>query len=137
MRVPKPAASAEIGCRKTCRLPQRLHHPPACTAGLRVNSTLLTAKIHTRPMRGETKREKAPSGAQNPPLSQVVPPSKTSNRAAIPAAKSGFEISPARQSPNVPAMMSMARGKDVKTTPAHKKSFRLDVRASYPEPATE
>jgi hypothetical protein len=26
-------------------------------------------------MAGETKREKAPSGAQNPPLSHVVPPS--------------------------------------------------------------
>ena len=59
---------------------------------------------------GETNREYAPSGAQNPPLSHVVPPSKTSTTAATHAAKSAFEISPARQSPNVPAMISIARG---------------------------
>ena len=88
-------------------------------------------------MRGETKREYAPSGAQNPPLSQVVPLSKTSNSAATPAAKRAFENSPARQSPNVPAMISIARGKELKTTLAHRKSFRADVSASFPEPAIE
>jgi hypothetical protein len=46
----------------------------------------------------------------------VVPPSSASNRAATPAAKRGFEISPARQNPNVPAMISIARGNELKTT---------------------
>src|SRR5213080_732792 len=35
-----------------------------------------------------------------------------------PRAKSAFEISPARESPNVPAMISIARGNEVNTTPA-------------------
>src|SRR6267378_3445384 len=78
-------------------------------------------------MAGETKREQTPSGAQNPPLSQVVPPSKTSTTAATPAAKSGFEISRARQNPNAAAMISIARGNEVNTKPAHTKSFRPDV----------
>ena len=76
---------------------------------------------------GETNREYAPSGAQNPPLSHVVPPSKTSTTAATPAAKSPFEISPARQSPNVPAMISIARGNEVNTAQVQVKSFSPDV----------
>ena len=57
-------------------------------------------------------REYAPSGAQKPPLSQVVPPSTPSTTAPTPAAKSAFEISPARQSPNTPDMISIARGNE-------------------------
>src|SRR5439155_25356565 len=89
-----------------------LDHHPARVAGLRVKRTRLATTTHTRLMMGETNREYAPSGAQNPPLSHVVPPSKTSTTAATPAAKSPFEISPARQSPNVPAMISIARGNE-------------------------
>src|SRR5712691_2633950 len=88
-------------------------------------------------MMGETKRDQAPSGAQNPPLSHVVPPSKTSTTAATPAAKSAFEISPARHSPNDPAMISIARGNEVNTTPAHAKSFSPDASVPFPEPAIE
>ena len=51
-------------------------------------STRLTTMIHTRPMAGETKREKAPSGAQKPSLIHMVPPSRTSTTAATPSAKS-------------------------------------------------
>ena len=76
---------------------------------------------------GETNREYAPSGAQNPPLSHVVPPSNTSTTAATPAANSAFEISPARQSPNDPAMISIARGNEVNTAQAHAKPFSPDV----------
>jgi len=68
-------------------------------------------------MAGETKREYAPSGAQNPPVSHVVPPSKTSTTAAIPAAKSAFEISAARQ----------RRGNELNTMRAHARSFSPDV----------
>ena len=57
----------------------------------------------------------------------MVPPSKTSTTAATPAAKSTFEINPARQSPNALAMTSIARGNDVNTTPVHAKSFNPDV----------
>jgi transcriptional regulator with XRE-family HTH domain len=57
----------------------------------------------------------------------VVPPSKTSTTAATPIAKSAFEISPARQSPNVPAMISIARGNEVNTAQAHAKSLSPDV----------
>ncbi len=52
---------------------------------------------------------------------------KTSTTAATPAAKSAFEISRARQSPNAAAMISIARGNEVNTKPAHTKSFRPDV----------
>jgi hypothetical protein len=38
-----------------------------------------------------------------------------------------FEISRARQSPNAPDMISIARGNEVKTTPAQAKSFSPDV----------
>jgi hypothetical protein len=78
-------------------------------------------------MAGEMKREKTPSGAQNPPLTQVVLPSKTSTTAATPAAKSEFDICRARQSPKAAAMISIARGNEVNTKPAHTKSFRPDV----------
>ena len=89
------------------------------------------------PMMGETNREYAPSGAQNPPLSHVVPPSNVSTTAATPAAKSAFEISPARQNPNAPDMISMALGNELNTTQAHTKSFRPDVSGPFPEPAIE
>ena len=72
-------------------------------------------------------REYAPSGAQNPPLSQVVPPSTPSTIAATPAANKAFEISPARQSPNAPDMISIARGNELNTASTHKKSFSPDV----------
>ena len=48
---------------------------------------------------GDTSREYTPSGAQNPPLSHVVPPSRTSTTAATPTANSPLEISRARQQP--------------------------------------
>src|SRR5262249_55633333 len=83
----------------------------------------LTITTHARPMIGDTKREYAPSGAQNPPLIHVVPPSSTRTTAATPAAKSALEICPARQSPNVPAMISIARGKELNTTPVQTKSL--------------
>jgi hypothetical protein len=67
----------------------------------------------------------------------VVPPSKTSTTAEIPAAKSAFEISPARQNPNVPAMINIARGNELNTTEAHAKSFSPDVTALFPELAIE
>ena len=38
-------------------------------------------------------------------------------------------MSPPRQSPNVPAMISIARGKELNTTQAHVKSFSADVSA--------
>ena len=76
---------------------------------------------------GETNREKAPSGAQNPALIQVVPPSTPSTTAPTPAAKRAFEISRARQSPNTPDMISIARGKAVNTARAHEKSFSPEV----------
>src|SRR5216684_3208292 len=78
-----------------------------------------------------------PSGAQNPPLSQVVPPSRTSTTAATPAAKSAFEISRARQSPNAADMISIARGNELSTTQAHAKSFRPDISVLFPEPVIE
>jgi hypothetical protein len=54
-----------------------------------------------------------------------------------PAAKSAFESIRARQSPNVPAMISIAAGNEEITTPTHAKSFSPDVSESFPEPATE
>jgi hypothetical protein len=80
-------------------------------------------------MVGETNREKAPDGAQNPLHSHVVPPSNTSTTAATPAVKTAFEISLARQSPNAAAMISIARGNELSTTPAHTKSLSPDVSA--------
>ena len=55
-------------------------------------------------------------------------------RAAIPAAKSAFEICRARQSPNAEDMISIALGKDVRTKPAHTKFFRADAEALYKTP---
>jgi len=54
-----------------------------------------------------------------------------------PFAKSAFEISPSRQSPNVPAIISIARGNEVNTTQTQLKSFNADVSVSFPEPANE
>src|SRR5882672_9141842 len=78
-----------------------------------------------------------PSGAQKPLLIQVVPPRRTSTTAATPAAKSEFEISPARQNPKAPAMISIARGKELSTTPAHARSFSPDASAPFPEAEIE
>ena len=86
---------------------------------------------------GETNREYAPSGAQNPLLSHVVPPSTPSTTATTPAVKSAFEISLARQSPNTPDMISIARGNEINTPSAHAKSFSPDVRVLFPEPVIE
>jgi hypothetical protein len=72
---------------------------------------------------GEMKREYTPSGAQIPSLAQVVPPRTASTTAATPTAKSAFDISPARQSPNAADMMSIARTNEVITKPAHAKPF--------------
>ncbi len=68
-----------------------------------------------------------PSGAQNPLLIQVVPPSKTSTTAATPTANSAFEMRPACQNLNLSDMMSIARGNDVKTRHAHQKLFKPDA----------
>src|SRR3954471_23432998 len=93
--------------------------------------------IHTEPMSGVMNREKAPSGAQIPLLAHVVPPAKTSGTAATPTQNNAFEIIPARQSPNVPAMISIAAGNETITAQTHEKSFRPDVSGSVPEPAIE
>jgi hypothetical protein len=47
--------------------------------------------------------------------------------AATAAAKSAFEISRARQSPNAADMVNMALGNELNTKAAHTKSFRPDV----------
>src|SRR5262245_7518869 len=86
---------------------------------------------------GQTKREYAPSGAQNPSLSHVVPPSTPSTTAITPNPKSVLEIIPARQSPNDPAITSIAVGHAVNTTSAHVKSFSPDSSVLLPEPAIE
>jgi len=78
-------------------------------------------------MIGETNREQAPSGAQNPPLSHVVPPSKTSTTAPTPAAKSAFEIRPARQRPNAEAIISIARGNELKHDKRPREVVQPDV----------
>src|SRR6266550_3245055 len=72
---------------------------------------------------GPDEPRQAPSGAQNPPLSHVVPPSTPRTTTATPAPNSRFEISLARQSPNDPDMISIARGNELNTTRAHTKSF--------------
>jgi hypothetical protein len=64
---------------------------------------------HARPMIVETNREYAPSGAQNPWLAHVVPPSRTRTTAATPAEKIAFEMIPARQSPNDPRWEKVSR----------------------------
>src|ERR1700737_4411048 len=88
-------------------------------------------------MIGEPNHEKAPSGAQNPPLNHVVPPSTPSTTATTPTVKSAFEINLARQRPNTPDMISIARGNEVNTPSAHAKSFSPDVRMLFPEPKIE
>src|SRR4030095_2967624 len=112
------------------------NHHPERVAGVRVR-TRVTTTTHTRPISGEMNREYAPSGARNPSLVQVKPPSNASTTAATPAVKSRFEISPERQSPNDPDMINIARGNDVITTPAQRKSFSADVSAEFPAPAIE
>src|SRR4029453_5723514 len=87
------------------------HHHAARVAGLR-KRTRLTPTTHTRRRMGETNRVNAPCGAQNPPLIHVVPPSTPSTTPATPAPKSAFEMSPARQSPNAPDMISIPRRND-------------------------
>jgi len=57
-----------------------------------------------------------------------VPPSNPSTTATTPAVKSAFEIKPARQSPNIPDMISIARGNEVNTPSADAKPFSPDVR---------
>src|SRR5215472_16005911 len=106
-------------------------HHSVRVAGPRARSTRLTTETHASPMMGETNLEYAPAGAQNPSLIHVVPPSKTSRSAATPIEKSAFEISPARQSPNVPAMISIARGNEDNTRQAHVRSFSPDVSALF------
>lgn len=66
-----------------------------------------------------------------------MPPTRTSTTAATPAQKSAFEIISARHSPNVPAMISIARGKELTTMHTHTRSFSPDVSVSFPEPAIE
>src|SRR5262249_15917370 len=67
----------------------------------------------------------------------VVPPKTPSTTHATPAAKSPFEISPARQNPNDPDMINMARGNDVNTKQAQERSFSPEANAVFPEPAIE
>jgi len=43
-----------------------------------------------------------------------MPPSQHEDDNRYPAAKSAFEMSPARHRPNVPDMMSIARGKELR-----------------------
>src|SRR5260370_39102608 len=57
--------------------------------------------------------------------------------ATTPAVKSAFEINPARQRPNTPDRISIARGNEVNTPSAHAKSFSPDVRMLFPEPKIE
>ena len=64
-------------------------------------------------------------------------PTSTSKIAATPAPKSAFEIIFARHSPNVPAMISNARGKELTTMPVHTRSFSPEVSASFPKPTIE
>src|ERR1700730_10590197 len=111
-----------------------LRHHPARAAG-RVRRTRLTTTTHARRRMGETNREKAPSGAQNPSLIQVVPPSTPSTTATTPTVNSEFEIIPARQSPNAPDIISIARGNEINTASAHAKSLSPDASAPFPEPA--
>src|SRR5581483_11558906 len=99
--------------------------------------TRLTPTIHTSPTIGKTNREYSPSGAQIPPLIHVVPPRTPRTTAPTPIRKAEFEIRPARQSPNVPAIISIARGNELKTTRVQAKSLSPDVSAIFPEPATE
>jgi hypothetical protein len=105
--------------------------------GLRMTRRPLIAAIHPRAMIGEMNREYAPSGAQIPSLAHVVPPIRTSTTAATPAEKNAFEIIPARQSPNVPAMINIAAGNDAITIKTHDKSLSPDVISLFPEPAIE
>ncbi|UCI32643.1 hypothetical protein [Mesorhizobium sp. B4-1-4] len=86
---------------------------------------------------GETYREYAPSGAQIPSLNQVVPPSNPSTTAATPVAKSALEISLARQRPNAPDMINIARGNEVSTPRAQENPFSPDTSARSGEPAIE
>ena len=86
---------------------------------------------------GYTYREKALSGAQNPALIQVLPPSTPSTTATTPTVNSEFEVIPARQSPNTPDMISIARGNQINTASAHAKSLSPDASAPFPEPAIE
>ena len=57
--------------------------------------------------------------------------------ATSPAQKSTSETIPARQRPNVPAMISIAAGNEDMTTKAHARSLSPDVIVSLPEPASE
>jgi hypothetical protein len=57
----------------------------------------------------------APTVAQKPSRAQLVPPSRTSTTAATPAAPAAFEVIPARQSPNDPAMTNIAAENDTTT----------------------
>jgi hypothetical protein len=63
-----------------------------------------------------------------------VPPSTPRTTATTPAAKSGFEIRPARHRPNANATSGIARGNELKTTRAHDKSFRTPS-VRFPGPA--
>jgi hypothetical protein len=60
---------------------QRRPHHPARVAGLRVKSTQLTTMPQHQADGGRDEaRIDTPSGAQNPPLTQVVPPSRRARR---------------------------------------------------------
>src|SRR5262249_48233877 len=113
----------------------RRHHAPRAE-GPWARRTRLTTTTQRRRISGETNREYAPSGAQNP-CSHVVPPSTPSTTPPTPAVKSAFEMNPARQSPNTPDMISIARGNELNTLRPHTKSFSPDVSRRLPEPAIE
>ncbi len=84
---------------------------------------------------GKMIREYAPSGAQKPSGSQVVLANTPAKTAPTATTKTRLEMIPARHRPNEPAMISIARGNEVRTKAAQMTSFRPEVRASLPDPA--
>jgi len=102
---------------------------PSVRVAGQLRRTRLTTTIHTRPMTGGNEARintvwRPESAGQ--PRGSLRP---TRERRPQPYAKSAFEISPARQSPNAADMISIARGNELKTKPAHAKSFSPDVSA--------
>src|SRR5262249_54144648 len=71
------------------------------------------------------------------PLNHVVPPATPSTTPPTHAPNSAFEISFARQNPNDPAMINMARGNELNTSNAQVRSFSPEASAEFPEPAIE
>src|SRR5262249_30702619 len=111
-------------------------HQPVRVAGA-FPTTRLATTTHAKPATGQITAEYKPSGAQNPPDSHVVPPSTPMSTTPTATAKRPFEISPARQNPNDPAMISIARGQDDSTTTAQARSFSADTMPPFADAASE